>query len=379
MRIVHICISAPYIDDWGYQENLLPEYLSKHNTDNFVIGCSNVFPDYLSSKEVETIINKGDKYSIRNVKVVRIPAKKLTTTFVVPYGLKKTLLELQPDVIFHHGINCTSLIVASRYCKKHGCKLFVDNHADEYNISSNRLWNFFYHKFLIKLSLKYVSQIVKRYYGVTHGRCDFMKHYYGISDDKIGFLPIGADTNASEDLPDKFTLREKYGYKHSDFIVVSGGKMGIGKGTDLLINTISKINEEKLFVKLVLFGRFEDTTTESLSSKYEYIHTYGWCNRQKTLELLKISDLACWPVHHTTLIEDAVSVGTPIILKKTPTTLHLIDNNGYWIDNNLSSIIQDYFSCSTTRDQMRIHAQNKKNELSYNFIAQKVLDDINQL
>ena len=47
MRIVHICISAPYIDGWGYQENLLPRYLQKAGTENYVIASMNDFPVYL--------------------------------------------------------------------------------------------------------------------------------------------------------------------------------------------------------------------------------------------------------------------------------------------------------------------------------------------
>ena len=26
MKILHLCLDAPFNDDWGYQDNLLPKY-----------------------------------------------------------------------------------------------------------------------------------------------------------------------------------------------------------------------------------------------------------------------------------------------------------------------------------------------------------------
>ena len=72
MKIVHICISGPYIDNWGYQENLLPEYLTDLGTDNYVVTSKNNFPRYLSEEEVKEIYDKGENYYINNVSINRI-------------------------------------------------------------------------------------------------------------------------------------------------------------------------------------------------------------------------------------------------------------------------------------------------------------------
>lgn len=41
------------------------------------------------------------------------------------------------------------------------------------------------------------------------------------------------------------------------------------------------------------------------------------------LIVLKLADVACWPIHYTTLIEDTVSVCTAIIIRKTIISAHL--------------------------------------------------------
>lgn len=379
MKIVHICISAPYIDGWGYQENLLPEYLSELGTDNYVICCANIFPEYLGLEQKNSIKARGKRYTNGAIKVVRIMAHKLTTTFIVPRGLHAALKEIAPDVVFHHGINCTSLVESYRYCRKYGAKLFVDNHADEYNISKNKVWVLLYHKVLLRCTIRFISDHVALYYGVTNGRCSFMTKYYGLPCERVELLPIGADTNRSDCLPSKDVLRQKYGYSSSDKIVITGGKMGVGKGTDTLIRVLGRLNDKTDPIKLILFGKFEDGETEKLAERSHFITRYGWCDRQQTLELLKIADVACWPVHHTTLIEDAVSVGTPLILRKTTTTAHLIEKNGFWIDDSLEVIIDRFFTDKQLRLATVENALQMKKKLSYTVIANRVINDIEKL
>ncbi len=377
MKIVHICISGPYIDNWGYQENLLPEYLTDLGIDNYVVTSKNNFPKFLSPEEKRIINDKGDNYSINNVNINRINTKQLTTSLSFTFGLSKLLKQIKPDVIFHHGLNCTSLIIASSYCKKYKSLLFIDNHADKLNISKNKYWVWFYHKILLRSTVKIINSTVSKYYGVSEGRCSFLKEYYNIESEKIDLLPIGADTKLSQNISSKYDLRKKYELSETANIVVSGGKMGKHKGTDKLIKTIADINlKSDLNIQLVLFGKFEDLQTKEIAEHYNFIRLYGWCNRVKTLELLKLADIACWPVHHTTLIEDAISVDTPLILRQTETTEHLISKNGYWENDNLNEILSSFFA---NKIQLRKGCEDKKKEISYQTVAKKILMDITDL
>lgn len=381
MKIVHVCLSAPYVDGWGYQENLLPEYLQKNGVENHVITSNDNLPVYLNKEMKEGIVKKGNSYSIGEIKIHKIRGKKITTSLLLSYGLKDKLEEIVPDVIFHHNVSVTTLPIVSKYAKKHKCKLFVDNHADEINMSKNKLWILLYYKCLSRLACRIRQDVFTKFYGVTNSRCDFISKYFGVPKDKIELLPIGADTDLAGTLDPKDELRDKYDFLQDEKIVVSGGKMGIEKGTYDLINAIEELGTEHK-IRLVLFGKFEDKETLELAKTKKFVTIHEWCDRIKTLELLKLADVACWPIHHTTLNEDAIAVETPLIIRKTGTTMHLVDGNGMWLKSGnkdeLKKVIASFYTCKEENCTQIIQACRKKKEyLSYNNISQTIIRTIN--
>ena len=104
MKIVHICISAPYIDGWGYQENLLPKYLQSLGVQNHIVASANHFPEYLKSHIIEEIKAKGSDYIQDDIVVHRIQTIRITSSLFATRGLRKVLDEIQPDAIFHHNL-----------------------------------------------------------------------------------------------------------------------------------------------------------------------------------------------------------------------------------------------------------------------------------
>lgn len=381
MKIVHVCLSAPYVDGWGYQENLLPEYLQKNGVENHVITSNDNLPVYLNKEMKEGIIKKGNSYSIGEIKIHKIRGKKITTSLLLSYGLKDKLEEIVPDVIFHHNVSVTTLPIVSKYAKKHKCKLFVDNHADEINMSKNKLWILLYYKCLSRLACRIRQDVFTKFYGVTNSRCDFISKYFGVPKDKIELLPIGADTDLAGTLDPKDELRDKYDFLQDEKIVVSGGKMGIEKGTYDLINAIEELGTEHK-IRLVLFGKFEDNETYELAKTKKFVTIHEWCDRIKTLELLKLADVACWPIHHTTLNEDAIAVETPLIIRKTGTTMHLVDGNGMWLKSGnkdeLKKVIASFYTYKEENCTQVIQACRIKREyLSYNNISQTIIRTIN--
>lgn len=377
MKVAHICISAPYIDGWGYQENLLPHYMAAAGAGCTVIAPADNFPSYLSKEVREGIASKGIRYRVGDVDVVRVGTLRLSTSLLFPRGMTAELERLQPDAIFHHNVNCSSLVAAARYARKHGIPLIVDNHADEINMSSNRAWVFLYYKVLLRLTCRLVGPDLFKAYGVTWSRCSFLKKYYGVDDDKISFLPIGCDSELSARVSPKEVLRQKYGFDKDDEIVVCGGKLGIGKGTVELIEALRLVRTRRPGAKLLLFGRVDDGFD---IPDEPWIKTFGWCDRITTLELLKLSDVACWPVHHTTLIEDAVSVRLPLVLRKTETTRHLVSGNGLWLDDiscdDIAAKLIDVLERKNSGSLLAACVR-KFDELDYKNICVTVLNDIN--
>lgn len=382
MKIVHICISDPYIDGWGYQANLLPKYLQQLGAENIVVASENTFSSYLKPEIVAAIKVKGTHYVGDNdTEIYRITTGKVSESFIYTKGLMRILEYIKPDAIFHHNFNCTSLPISARYARKYDIPMVVDNHADTINMTKSTLWAWFYYKFLIRMSCRLYHEQIYKAYGVTHSRCDFIRNYYGVSSDKIDFLPIGADVDLADRIPANDELRKKYGFSADDFIIVSGGKMGIDKRTDNLIAAVEELYADFHHLKLVLFGSFDDVEVKEQAVHSPVTMVYGWCDRLKTLELLKVADVACWPYHHTTLIEDAISVCTPIINRRTSTSEHLISGNGIWIDNADKESIKDALlrllkQDECHREKMKQACYQMRQTISYHTIARKVLDDI---
>lgn len=381
MKIVHICISIPYVDNWGYQENLLPDYLQKLGEESHVITSVESLPAYIKEDLRREISAKGDRYDIGGIKVHKIRCKGVTSSTFIPYGLKKKLEEIKPDVIFHHNVSITTLPIVTKYAKKHKCKLFVDNHADEINMSKSKLWVYLNYKLLSRIACRIRRNTVTKFYGVTHSRCEFINKYFGVPEKYIELLPIGADTDLADTLDKKDALRQKYGFTETDRIIVSGGKMGIHKGTVDLINAIGEMRNERFGLKLILFGKFEDEETQRLAESKDYVYLYGWCDRIKTLELLKLADVACWPIHHTTLIEDAIAVETPLVIRKTGTTKHLIKENGLWLESGEKEELKTKFklvleNICNERDTYTRSCKEMVDILSYRNIAARVIEAI---
>lgn len=383
MKIVHICITEPYVDGWGYQSNLLPQYLQKQGIQNYIVTSANNFPCYLKKEEAEKIMAKGKSYEIDGVIVKRIKTLKITHALLLCHGLSKVLEEVKPDAIFHHNFNCTTFPIAARYAKKARIPLVLDNHADTINMTSHKLWVWLYYKFLIRNSCRLYKNQIYKAYGVTHARCEFIHDYFGVREEKIDFLPIGADVDLADKIYPKEMLREMYDIREDDFVIVSGGKMGKYKGTDFLIHAVDELVSSRVNLRLVLFGSFEDEETVTLARESANVTYMGWCDRTKTLQLLKMADVACWPIHHTTLIEDAVSVCTPVINRKTKTSEHLIDGNGIWLkkgtkDEIKSALIQMLDQTKVQKQNMQTACIKMREAISYRTVAKKLLEDLSQ-
>ncbi|WP_175549999.1 glycosyltransferase [Mariniphaga anaerophila] len=374
MKIANICISAPYIEGFSYQENILPKYLLMEGTEPVIIG-SNILPKYSNLKKI-----KPGYYFDKGIKVIRVKSYKLTNEFIVSFGLYKQLKKEKPDVVFHHNLNSTSLLVCTIYRILHkNTVLFVDNHADYINRNQNKFWQLFYYKILVRLTANFSSLFVKKFYGVTPLRCDYLSNVYGINKDKIDFLPIGTDVAAADEIKEtKTELRKKYNIPSESFVFISGGKMGKNKGTVKLINAIDEINRGSQSVVLLLFGAFNDSETHEVANKSKYTIFKGWCNHEESLSLLKLSDAAVWPVHHTTLIEDAISVNTPILIRKTRTTEHLVRKNGAFLHSEdynellkgLKYCMENYSSIVREKG-----CEEMREKLNYKSIARKIIDD----
>jgi glycosyltransferase involved in cell wall biosynthesis len=371
MKIVHI--THHYIDGWGYQDNLLPLYQLFQGDDVLVVSDNDHLGYTQDPALAESVIAKGDAYTIQGVRIRKIRCYFNTSnTSLFCRGLYRLMQHEKPELILHHGIDSSSMVIAAIYKLRHpSVRLYVDNHADSINESHNRLWDFCYNRLLLSATVKLLGSVVDKYLGVTPLRCHYLHWKFGVPYSRIDFLPIGCDTKSVDDLQvDNASLRRQYDIPENAFIVASGGKMDASKGTLELMDAIEAIQSETSPIHLILFGKADDEVVRKADKKL-FVTRLGWCNRETTLTLLSLADVACWPLLHTTLIEDAVACGTPIIVKSSGNVSHFEkEGNGIFLNKGDRREVADAIRTLQTNYSIYTKvAQTTRLRYSYDTIA----------
>ena len=371
MKIVHI--ADCYIDGWGYQENLLPQYQKRAGHDVVVVADNDHLKYLNNSTLAQTILNRGMEYENDGIKVYKI-REYLTTssTSLICRGLYKLLEKEIPDIIFHHNLNTSTLLVAARYKRKNPqVKLYVDNHADWINESKNKLWHKVFYDNLIPWTVRRLGDNVNYYLGVSPLRCQYLNKVFQVPEHKIKFLPIGCDTDGAEQVTEsREELRKHYQIKSDAFVVVSGGKLDRSKGTLELLEACKSIKGTISNLQLVLFGKIDDEVKQIVNGK-EWIMMEGWCDRKKTLSLLKMSDVACWPWLHTTLIEDSVATGIPLVVKMSDNVCHFAkEQAGVFLERgDVEELMGALLEVKTKAKQYRQNSMIARDKFCYSTLA----------
>ena len=324
MKIVHI--GQDFNAGFGYQDNLLPKYHMQLGHDVIYIAST-----LNSGFDVERGVPPGD-YAENGFTVRRIPIYgEFRRRFVLFKGLYAQLEREAPDYIFHHSATSPSIMTVCRYKKKHPeVFLALDNHADLTISGRVFWWKIFYYNLFWKIFLKPLTRYVDVFFGVTPGRCLFLHEELGITWNKIRLLPIGAESMDEVGLmPPKEELFARLKLDISKKTIVHGGKITPEKQCDRLLMAFSQIPGDDW--QLALFGRIKDSRVAALIPRDARIKKVGWLNRPDTLSLLGHADLGVWNTQHTTLLEDGVAAGLPMILRYYGGTCHLMRDSGLFL------------------------------------------------
>lgn len=317
MKIVHTCLGCFFIDNYSYQENLLPKYHVKMGYDVTVIASLVSFDE----KGNGCLLDSASEYEDPNgFHIVRLAYKwpvKLNKHLQHYVGLAEQLNKIEPDIIFMHGAGIGDSYIVASYLKKHPqVKLYSDSHADYFN--SGRSW----------FSLKILNGTIRRYYGsrlskyfikrfgVTPWRCDFLINVYGADKDKVEYLPLGVDDEAipTNRLEVRSAIRSELNIGDNDIVIFTGGKIDEKKNIHILLKTLQQLQMPNVHVIIagVIMPKMEDVIRPLITSNVHYL---GWCDAKRVMDCMVASDLACFPGTHSTLWEQSVGVGLPIIYK----------------------------------------------------------------
>lgn len=313
-KIVHMCMTA-FTDEMAYQENLLAKYHVKLGYKVTVI--TSTWRYNTNGKLEET--DKCDYINQDMVHVRRLALKgknDITRKFRKFENVYEVLCEESPDILFVHGCQYMDISVITQYIKNFRMnQVYVDNHADFSNSATNWLSKNVLHKIIWRHYAHMIEPYTRKFYGVLPARVDFLIDVYKLPKEKCEFLMLGADDELVENAKNNMKeTRKKYRIDEKEFVIVTGGKINFGKRQVIFLQkAIQKLNKKA--VRLIIFGSIEeDMKSEIISNCNCNISYVGWLSSKETHDLIAVADLAVYPGGHSTLWEQTVGQGIPLLI-----------------------------------------------------------------
>lgn len=321
MKIIHLCLSSPYNDNWGYQDNLLPLYQHKLGHDVTVITTNTMHGPAGQIVKTET-----GKYVLDNgLKIIRKERNSLINEKigrVLGYtNIYEELCEIKPDFIMVHGLVSIVPFQVIQYQKKinTNSRIIADSHLDEFNHNNNgyksKLLTCFF-KLCNYIWIKHYSKV----YGVTPWRTSYAHKTYGIPEKKLDTLLMGADDDKidfeNKDII-RNTIRRNHNIAQSDFMFISGGKIEKNKKIIETMIAFTRIKGDNF--KFLIFGSVADELKEVFEKLFKSdkrIIYIGFIDADLIYDYFLSADLGMYPGSHSVLWEQAVACGLPCIFNK---------------------------------------------------------------
>ncbi len=316
MKIVNICMGAPFTEGYTYQDNLLPEYQRKLGHDVTII--TSTLQRDANGKIVDGL--PEDKIMINGVRLVRIAAgNKLKRVFGVYPSIRKLLDESEPDLIYVHGLATHVPAIAMDYKRNHlGVHLIADNHQDEGTTYTSKFpFNLMmkYYKFRWKNWINHFDKV----YGVTSWRVRFAHEIYGIPKEKLDTLIMGIDEDKmlSDKVAVRKEVRDELNLTDDMFVFVTGGKLDSRKKTLETLRAFTQLKQEN--IRLLIFGMpLPDIKKEfdKLITRDKRIIYLGYIDSSMVHRYFLASDFGMFPGRHSVLWEEAIGCGLPCLFKQ---------------------------------------------------------------
>lgn len=347
MKILHICLGCFYIDNYSYQENMLPKFHKELGYEVEIIASTVSFDD--TGKACNVAPRKyTNEYGIP---VTRLEYAKMLPNSVGKFlriysEFYKTLNMAKPDIIFVHGCQFLDIRYIVKYAKNNGVRIYVDNHADFSNSARNWLSRNILHRGIWKFCAQLILPYTKKFYGVLPARVEFLKKVYKIPENKVELLVMGADDSLVKKysaIENKNAFRKAYNIADNEFLIVTGGKIDNEKWQVInLINAVKNLNEKK--IKLIIFGTIVENMKKRILSSCndEQIRYIGWLGNEDVYKCLAASNLAIYPGRHSVLWEQTVGLGIPLVVKYWEGTTHIdMQGNVVFIFNDTEEELKE--------------------------------------
>lgn len=372
MRILHVCLAAFYIDNYSYQENLLPKYHKVNGHQVEIIASLQTFD---KNGEAAYFGNESRYKNENGIWVNRI-------NYINNWSIIKKLRiyknyfsiieQFKPDIIFLHGCQFSTVKPIIKYKMKNpNVKIFVDNHADFSNSATNWLSLEILHKKIWKRKAQLINQYTEKFYGVLPSRVDFLTDIYNIPKRKVELLLMGGDDELIEEVKNK-TIRiypqTSVPVDTDKFVIVTIGKIDEAKLEVLQLMEVIKSIEENII--LIVYGSVSINLKERFNKNVDNFSVVygGWLNNRDAYQAIYNSNLVIFPGRHSVYWEITAAIGKPMIVKYWKGTTHIKDkDNVLFLEDTSNKNIQKALLKVYNNQDMYIDMLKNAAEFAHHF------------
>ena len=356
MKVLHI--EDRFHPNLGHQLN---NFAKLHDPRiEFHILCSNSFLPWKGT-DTQKILDVSDKEFEKNYNVVihRTGTLFEVRTRVWMKKLKKIILEINPDVIYIHGVEIFSSIriILSKLSKKY--KIYADTHTLSGQSKNKLIGNLFY--FIFKRTV--VPSINKKNIAVFYTTKEngmILRDVYGINEKNIKNCLIGTDTTKFHfDEEERRSLRSKYGLKEEDIAIIYTGKHNDIKKPHLVLEAVKNLNVSNSKELFLFFVGSKDTKyfAKHFKENYDYGFKVFYIPEIKNDVLYKyysMADIAVFPKENTLSTLDVQACKLPVILEDNQTNRDRIRDSGLLYEKNSLSDLSDKIYDLIANNELRI-------------------------
>ena len=370
MRIIHLCLSCFYIDNYNYQENLLPRIDLENGNEVLVIASTQA----LINKVKAGYTSVGEYKTEDGVHVIRIPYVNLGLDFITHkikkyHGLYKKIEEFQPDIIFSHGLGFDMADIV-RYKKKYPyVKLYADTHTAHYNSGKNWISLNILHRIVYKRYIQNVLPYIEKVFYIGISEKDFCVKNYSVPDNKMEYFPLGGIILDKEEYKKlRNDKRLELGIKEDEYLLLHSGKLTAGKKTELLLKAF--INSNIRFrAKLLIVGSIPDKRNKEIYSLLndKRIMYLGWKSAEELKKYLCAADIYIQPGTVSATLQQAICSYCSVICYP------------YEEYKNINNAYGNLLFCESQEDIQKIFDEIEANKIDMNSIIERTVFCANDL
>ncbi len=372
MKIVHLCLSCFYIDNFSYQENELVAQNVADGHDVTVIASTESFGE--DGKVV--YVPPGKYLGTDGATVIRLPYRKwlphkLMRKVRMHPGVYKLLEELAPDVILFHGTGGWELVTVSKYKERNpSVRLFVDSHTDANNSAKGWVSDLFLHKIFYRSILKRSLRNIERILCVNIDAMDFAQETYGIPRSLLEFYPLGGRIITSEEYEAiRSSVRQQYNIQSDELLFVQSGKMNSRKK---IVDSLEAFScERESNARFLLAGHVQEDVSISVNEIIEgdpRISYIGWLHPSELFDLLCAADVYVQPGTQSATMQMSLCAHCVVILDDVVSHHPYIEHNG-WLVGGRMSLRQAFAAImQVSRDDLQMMQNNSAR------LAERLLD-----